>query len=374
MYLLRYEKDMSGAEISKELKNRFQISVSKPKISLLLGLTKSDAKRKYTDYQKNVLLALYKKAYSVDKVITYARKSLGIVISKKALVTLAHRAGVSRDRIDRTSIKILTRMQEKEVVDKYKNGKSSVILSSEYGFKTSNSILQVLEKNNIPRRTLKENTENFKKYSDFDLTVIDSNFKAYYIGLMLADGYVHKNEKTWAHYLDLSMIDEDVMQFVGQHTGAGFKKVNIQRGNREAIYRTQVFGKEIVDQVQRYGLVPRKSLTLSGPVLLEKEKVFLPYLIRGVIDGDGWIRKDGKEFFICTASKEFAEWLLSTLKELGFIEMKIRALKNSPDGLGNLIHVIRTAKSENIERLKELIYDKPYGMKRKYDRLHGLFS
>jgi hypothetical protein len=23
----------------------------------------------------------------------------------------------------------------------------------------------------------------------------------------------------------------------------------------------------------------------------------LPYIIRGIIDGDGWIRNDGKEFF-----------------------------------------------------------------------------
>lgn len=36
----------------------------------------------------------------------------------------------------------------------------------------------------------------------------------------------------------------------------------------------------------------------------------------------------------------------------------------------NGIYLIRSASSENIEILKRYIYDKPFGMQRKYDRLY----
>ena len=99
-------------------------------------------------------------------------------------------------------------------------------------------------------------------------------------------------------------------------------------------------------------------------VLEENEQKYIPYIIRGMIDGDGWIRKDGKEFYICTASYDMALWIKSTLEnKLYMMDVNIH---KEPG-----VWQIRTSLQHNLEILKLLVYNKPFGMSRKYNKLHS---
>lgn len=120
-----------------------------------------------------------------------------------------------------------------------------------------------------------------------------------------------------------------------------------------------------VSQVERLGVIENKTFDLRGPNLNEEEVKYLPYIIRGIIDGDGWIRKDGNEFFISSASREFINWCKNSLEELGFENIKIRFVENEYNG----IYLIRSARRVNIELLKSKVYNKSFGMERKYKLL-----
>ena len=86
-------------------------------------------------------------------------------------------------------------------------------------------------------------------------------------------------------------------------------------------------------------------------------------MIRGIIDGDGWIRKDGKEFFICSMSKDFIVWCKKVLENhFKFISLN---MKQSEDGMWNL----RTSDERNIMLLFVHVYYSDFGMKRKRERL-----
>lgn len=41
--------------------------------------------------------------------------------------------------------------------------------------------------------------------------------------------------------------------------------------------------------IARFGVVPNKTYSLKGLDLLPEEEKFIPYIIRGIIDGDGCV-------------------------------------------------------------------------------------
>ena len=109
----------------------------------------------------------------------------------------------------------------------------------------------------------------------------------------------------------------------------------------------------------------KKTFSLIGPDLYDGEIKYLSYIVRGIIDGDGWIRKDGREFFISSASNEFIKWCKKALIYLGFEDLEARFITNEFNG----IYIIRSAKKYNLEVLKNKVYNKPFGMERKYKLL-----
>ena len=189
-------------------------------------------------------------------------------------------------------------------------------------------------------------------------------FDAYFVGLLLTDGYVLSDRDG----LGLDMTDEDVISFVAKTIGADYKSYN--DGIHKTRYRVLITIPGISKQVERFGIVPNKSTILPTPKLLDEEKQFLPYIIRGIIDGDGCVSKTsygGAQFYICTMSKDFAMWITEVLKNNFF--MDDIAIRISESGL----YRIETANQYNILKLIAIVYNKPFGMNRKYNYLRKTF-
>lgn len=253
-----------------------------------------------------------------------------------------------------------------DIINDYVNNKlSAVVLAKKYGYKTSKSIYDILKKNNIKTRDIQECKEIKKTYSSFDLSQIDSREKAYFIGLMLTDGYVGSQR----NQIGIDSCDRDMIEFLSNYIGCSFIEINCSSHktkynfNQQNKFRLLLYSNKLIRQLKKYSIVSNKSLTLSGPRLTKEEESFLPFILRGIIDGDGWVRKDGKEFFICSASKDFIEWCKLKLGDLGMIKLKINFIDNEFNG----IYSLRTARKENIEILKSKIYfEDNFGMQRKY--------
>lgn len=246
---------------------------------------------------------------------------------------------------------------EKQIVNEYLAGASTKFLMNKYGFKTRKSIIDKVKKYGYKVRSNREEMMKNKPYENFSMSVIDSEFKAYFLGLLLTDGYIVHNT------VGLDLVDEDCIKFISSIIEKPYHSYQRDE-NRQPRHRLIINNLKLVHELERFGIVSRKTKILNGFTLQEDEEKYFPYIVRGMIDGDGWIRKDGKEFYICTASYNMALWIKKTLEnKLYMSELNIDEASK--------VWQIRTANSHNIDILKTLVYDKPFGMSRKYNKLHS---
>lgn len=246
----------------------------------------------------------------------------------------------------------LTVEQEIELMNKYESGYLVKDLMNSYGFKTKKSITDIVKRRGGKLRTFQETLSVKNPRRNVSFKKIDEPFKAYFIGLMLTDGWIHGNS------ICLSMTDKDVIEFVCEYFGKIPDKIN-KDGNRKPQYRFVICSERIVNELKRFGIVERKSLSLQPPKLKKSEIKYLSYIIRGIIDGDGWIRKDGKEFFICSMSYDFLSWCKRVFEEY----YKFIPLNLSQGNKG--VYILRSSEERNILLLFAHIYYFDYGMKRK---------
>ena len=96
----------------------------------------------------------------------------------------------------------------------------------------------------------------------------------------------------------------------------------------------------------------------------------MPYILRGIIDGDGSVSPTsygGTQFFIVTMSEDFKNWIVDILEnKLYMVDIHTSQNKN---GLWR----IETSNQYNILKLIALVYNKPFGMMRKYNKLRKTF-
>lgn len=261
--------------------------------------------------------------------------------------------------------KKLSKEQELQLVEEYRKGTPVVSLMSKYGYKTKKSITDKVKKYypDEYENIIKEAQSGRRGYT-YSLSELTSPFDAYLVGLLLTDGYVLSDRDG----LGLDMTDEDVIAFVANTIGTKYTSYNVE--GKKIHYRVLITVPGITAEVARFGIIPRKSNIVPEPQLMNKERKFLPYIIRGIIDGDGSVAKTsygGSQFFIVTKSEVFANWIKKVLENDFFMDdISIRV---SNEGL----YRIETANQYNILKLIALVYNKPFGMNRKYNNLRKTF-
>lgn len=270
--------------------------------------------------------------------------------------------------------KKLSDEQEKQLVQEYISGVPVKDLMIKYGYATKKSITDKIKKHygNDYDNIISQAKNNRKKYSySFDGVV--NEFNAYFLGLLLTDGYVTSR----GYDIGIDLVDEDCISFLAQGTGSHYKEYqninntdNYKRKNR---FRLVLSSKELVQQLSKYGIVPNKSLTLQGPTLTKEEEKFIPYIIRGIIDGDGNVSPTSygaAHFRIYSASEAFIDWIIDILtNKMYMIDLKKHFQKNETKG----IWFVDSANQDNILKLISLSYNKPFGMNRKYEQLRKTF-
>lgn len=262
--------------------------------------------------------------------------------------------------------KKLSKEQELQLVEEYKQGTPVIELMAKYGFKTKKSITDKVKKyyGENYKEIIKQAQDNRKGYT-YSLKEITSPFDAYLIGLIMTDGYVLSDRDG----LGLDMTDEDVIKFVASTIGTNYKTY-IEEGRKNR-YRVLINIQGISKEVERFGIVPRKSKIIEKPKLLDKERQYLPYIIRGIIDGDGCVSKTsygGAQFYICSMSEQFIDWIIEVL-EKDFFMTDIHKRQNVETGIWR----VETSNQYNILKLIALVYNKPFGMNRKYNELRKTF-
>lgn len=241
-----------------------------------------------------------------------------------------------------------------------------------YGFKSAKSISDKLKANGVVIRTGQNLYTTRKSYSDNIFELIDSEWKGYFLGLLLTDGWI-----SGENIVGYSSVDKDVVEYLSQITGKNIQIVD--RKNKTFInpkghtcttsneYRLVLSSKKMVEDLKRLSVVNNKTHTLEGPKLTSDELIYLPQILRGIIDGDGTLgfpsNHVGSIYFrITSASEKFIDWCIWALKVLGMRNINKRNISEN-------FWEINSAQAHNVEILVHSIYAEEFGMTRKRNKL-----
>lgn len=265
----------------------------------------------------------------------------------------------------------LSIQQELQLVEDYKNGMPVEEVRKKYGFKTRKSVTDKVKKY-FPtdyKDIIKENHDKIKGYS-YSFEKIKSEFDAYFLGLLLTDGYVTPRGTD----IGIDLIDEDCIKFLSQVIGKKYSCYPPSgKLSKQPRYRLILSIGSEVKNAERLGITKNKTFTLQPPRLLEEEKKFIPYIVRGIIDGDGCIYQTsngGPSVSVVSASKDFISWLKYIFENVLFLKnIFIKNISKNEKPL----YQIATAEIDNVQKIIALCYNKPFGMNRKYTKIRQMF-
>ena len=151
------------------------------------------------------------------------------------------------------------------------------------------AIRNVLLKNNI---VLRKNISKNKLLKHDFFEIIDTEEKAYILGLLFTDGSVVLDPngiRNPSITLELSIADIDMLEKIREILGVGGKITINNRKNRKSTATLRFRSKKMAEDLSKYGIIPNKTyLTNHLPNI--NPHLIIPFL-RGLLDGDGSIYK-----------------------------------------------------------------------------------
>lgn len=262
--------------------------------------------------------------------------------------------------------------KEKQMVEEWMTTSTPTPqIAKKYGYATNKSVTDKVKKAYPDLDVRAFSRERIKIYK-LDFTKIDSEEKAYFLGLMYTDGYISTHTK-----FGIDLADEDCIAWLAKYTNHTYNKYdgsrsplpNGQQYDRKDRFRIIWSSSKNVEQLAEWGVIRNKTLTLQGCDLNKISPEYYPALARGIIDGDGCIYQHSNgysiAFYIISASEKFAYWCKELLESIGMTNMRVNKVNN--------LYKVESAAKANIQILHDTIYDKEYGMNRKRQHLREMF-
>lgn len=209
-----------------------------------------------------------------------------------------------------------SKAQEEDIIKRYKDGESRASISKDFGV-TPKVINRILKKNDLKLiNAVKKNN-----YHDDIFDTIDSSDKAYWIGFITADGYIHEDRGCLR--IKLQNNDRSHLYKFADFIGAKRESVKTEFHNitGKPLAKIEVGCRKIVNALINLNIRQGKS-TREKVANIPKE--YIRDYLRGLIDGDGSIRPDGSGISL-NNSKDILMFMLNTiLEEFGIAKVKIQ--------------------------------------------------
>lgn len=169
-----------------------------------------------------------------------------------------------------------------KLFESYQSGMSMREVAENYGVSTS-CIGRIFKKEGYSVRKYK----HFKNEHYFEK--IDSESKAYFLGLIYADGWVN-NKK---NYFGICLAEEDkylLEQFKKELKFTGpIKNVGRKKDHHKDRYRIEICSKKMCRDLEGLNVIPNKALILQFPTEELVPNELMPHFLRGYFDGDGYV-------------------------------------------------------------------------------------
>lgn len=239
------------------------------------------------------------------------------------------------------------------IIKLLKEGVTAYNISKQTNCSTS-VISRISKQNNIITQTKEEFIEKVKKVKHNPFEGLNNENINYWLGFLAADGSVYEDR------IRLGLQEQDLnhIKKFKSFTDSDLKIIKTIKDNTHIGYNVAFRNKEVVNFLSSLGITNNKSLTLKMNLNITKD------FLRGVIDGDGYIRKKGYEISISTCSEIFAEQLKDSFVNLFEITPKI--YKNSKNRINTIYNVTILGKEKVKFVLRELYNNADTYLERKY--------
>jgi hypothetical protein len=244
--------------------------------------------------------------------------------------------------------KRLTPEVEGFIIEQYRGGLSAGEILKSIPFRTRKTVYDVLERHGVPRR---DGIADYKKgFDEAAFAVVDTPEKAYWLGILITDGYVVEPGRVGSPLVGLQMTDREAAEGFRGFLGLQNPVLRIEpRGERhQTMYRAVCHSRRMAHDLARFGVVPRKSHVTFLPLLSEE---LMPHLIRGIFDGDGTAsrRSDGQLLVgFCGSERLVAEVRMWLICRLGVSDNRIHE--------NGTIRYVQWSHRSDVRRIARYIY------------------
>lgn len=226
------------------------------------------------------------------------------------------------------------------------------------------AIYAILKSTNTPRRSLSKAATKYTHDKKF-FQKIDTEEKAYFLGLLYADGNVSKNVLSISlQEQDRSILDKlkNALSYTGPITPI------TKKDKRKQQWKLAITSKELIISLLTHGLYPNKGTTLKFPDTVPS--FLLVHFIRGYFDGDGCIYTNFKNhdyLFSIVAPQNFLLKIQELMiKDLSLTKTKLYNPKNCKD---TQLHILTYQGRKNLLRIRDWLYkDANIYLSRKKDK------
>ena len=238
--------------------------------------------------------------------------------------------------------KVITEELKQEII-KYYLSQPMTMKQVEDKYELSHPTITKILKD-VPKYTkAKLNNPNMKEHF---FQEINEEAKAYFLGLLISDGNVFKDNtgRQASISITLDLKDEYMLEKFKEVLQANTSVGHDGRGCGQIAVRSNIMAEDLA----KYGVIPRKSYNTYLPLI---SKEMMPHLIRGIFDGDGSImakpnpNNDGHNRFLHSISfcgthqlmEDISNYILENLgikatvydyKDRNLSELKIQNIDN----------------------------------------------
>lgn len=258
-----------------------------------------------------------------------------------------------------------TQEEREEIVKLYLSGKKISEFTNDFGFVDDGhqGVLRVLRKAGVKIRP--DNQTHRRRYSVNDnyFSSIDTERKAYWLGLLYADGY--NGLRNHGIILQLTESEKYIIEELKKDTESTHPvklvKARLDKHpNAKDNYKLNIFSRPMQADLTRLGCMKAKSLILKFPTEDQVPKHLQRHFIRGYFDGDGCITnflnhgKNPRNSVSIISTYDFLFELRKILhEEYGITQTKLKEDKRHSQPITRCLAISRDG---DIAKLKEIMY------------------
>lgn len=266
-----------------------------------------------------------------------------------------------------------TKEQKEEIIKDYISSKvTGKELSKKYGI-TPEGINKLLRRSGVPLNYT--HSEISRKYTlnENYFNKVDTEDKAYFLGLLYADGCTLSNRKI----VKITLIEPDIeiLEKFNSciHSNRPLAVYQPKNKNSYKNYTLNISSSKIYNDVIKLGCHPQKTFTLKFPTPEQVPSHLTHHFVRGYFDGDGSIYKDNRNhcleelFRLCIVSTlDFCIELTRIVNEKLLIDTRLEIRHKERN---HCIRQLRIYGNIRIKKFLDWIYkDATIFLKRKHDK------